>query len=87
MTRLRHYDDLGTARFVTFCCFRMQPSLKGSTTIRLLLRHLDEARHKHRFRLWGYVVMPEHVHLVMLPRDGMKLGLVIREIKSKMARE
>jgi len=65
----------------------MQPSLKGSTTIRLLLRHLDEARHKHRFRLWGYVVMPEHVHLVMLPRDGMKLGLVIREIKSKMARE
>ena len=31
--------------------------------------------------------MPEHVHLVMLPPDGMKLGLVIREIKSKMARE
>jgi len=31
--------------------------------------------------------MPEHVHLVLLPPDGVKLGLVIREIKSKMARE
>jgi putative transposase len=31
--------------------------------------------------------MPEHVHLVMLPSDQSKLGLIIREIKSKMARE
>ena len=37
--------------------------------------------------LMGYVIMPEHVHLVLLPPEKMKLGLVIREIKSKMARE
>lgn len=31
--------------------------------------------------------MPEHIHLVIRPPEIMKLGLVIREIKSKMARE
>lgn len=31
--------------------------------------------------------MPEHVHLVMYPAEGSQLGLIIREIKSKMARE
>ena len=30
--------------------------------------------------------MPEHVHLVLFPPDGMKLGLVIREIKSRSAK-
>ena len=30
--------------------------------------------------------MPEHVHLVLLPPEGMRLGLVIREIKSRSAK-
>jgi len=30
--------------------------------------------------------MPEHVHLVLFPSEGMKLGLVIREIKSRSAK-
>jgi putative transposase len=48
---------------------------------------LDAARKKHRFQLLGYVVMPDHVHLVLYLPDGMKLGLVVREIRSKAARE
>jgi hypothetical protein len=30
--------------------------------------------------------MPEHVHLVLFPSEEMKLGLVIREIKSRSAK-
>ncbi len=87
MPRLRHYDDLGTARFVTFCCYRMGEYLLDSLSRELLVKYLREARTKHLFKLMAYVIMPEHVHLVMWPPDGMKLGLVIGEIKSKMARE
>ena len=53
----------------------------------VVLNYLDAARTKHGFRLLGYVVMPEHIHLVLHPPDGMKLGLVVREIKSRSARE
>jgi putative transposase len=53
----------------------------------LLLKQIEQARLKYRFKLLAYVLMPEHVHLVMWPPDGMKMGRVIGEIKSKMARE
>jgi putative transposase len=87
MTNLRHYDNDGAARFVTFSCYRHLPSLKGEWTRRLVLKHLDAARDKHRFHLLGYVIMPDHVHFVLHPPESMKLGLVIREIKSRSARE
>ena len=87
MPKLRHYDDLGTARFVTFCCYRLGEYLSDSRALELLIKYINEGRTKHGFHLLGYVIMPEHVHLVLLPPDGMKLGLVIREIKSRMARE
>lgn len=53
----------------------------------LLIKSINDARTKHQFKLFAYVIMPEHVHLVLLPSDDTKLGLLIREIKSKMARE
>ena len=87
MPKLKHYDNLGTPRFVTLCCYHLRPSLRNEMAQALFIKHLDAARVKHGFQLLAYVVMPEHVHLVLLPPDGMKLGLVIREIKSKMARE
>jgi putative transposase len=87
MPKLRHYDNLGTVRFVTLCCYHFRPYMNNDLAKALFIKHLEAARVKHGFRLLAYVIMPEHVHLVLLPPDGMKLGLVIREIKSKMARE
>lgn len=87
MPKLKHYDDLGTARFVTFCCYRMEKNLLNPLSRDLLIENIQQARERHDFKLMAYVIMPEHVHLVMWPPDGMKLGLVIGEIKSKMARK
>lgn len=87
MTRLRHYDNLGNGRFVTFSCYRRMPSLNNPRAIEILIRYIARVRDKHKFKLFGYVIMPEHVHLVLHPPDDMKLGLVIREIKSRSARE
>ena len=40
----------------------------------------------HGFSLLGYVFMPEHVHLVLLPSERTQLGRLIGEIKSLSAR-
>ncbi len=87
MPKLKHYDNLGTARFVTFSCFRREKYLLDSLSRELVIEQLKQARLKHQFKLLAYVFMPEHVHLVLWPPEGMKLGRVIGEIKSKMARE
>jgi putative transposase len=87
MTRLRHYDDEGTDRFVTFSCYRRLAGFSDDRPKEILVHYLDIARNKHGFKIHGYVIMPEHVHLVLYPPEGMKLGLVIREIKSLSARQ
>ncbi|RJP77283.1 MAG: transposase [Candidatus Zixiibacteriota bacterium] len=86
MPILRHYDDMGTVRFVTFSCYRRLPDLNHPSAKPILIEEIANARNKHGFLLFGYVLMPEHVHLVLLPPARMKLGSVIGEIKSHSAR-
>jgi putative transposase len=87
MVQLRHYDNTGLVRFVTFNCYRNQPSLSDTQARTILIECLDAARCKYDFLLFGYVIMPEHVHLVLLPPEGQPLGLLVREIKSMSARK
>ena len=44
MPTLRHYDNLGTARFVTFSCYRRYQLLTDSTVICRFLRGNEERR-------------------------------------------
>jgi len=85
MPLLQHFDNLNTARFVTFCCYRRQQFLNSSPVIQTFLDSLADTRSNYQFRLLGYVIMPEHVHLVIHPPDGTSLGPMIGEIKSKSA--
>jgi putative transposase len=86
MTKLRHYDNLGTARFVTFSCYNRYSLLTNEADIRIFFKELDSARRRFDFALHGFVLMPSHVHLVLHPRKEMKLGTVIGEVKSLSAR-
>ncbi len=86
MTRLHHYDNLNTARFVTVLCYRRKQLLTEPRRIPILLEETDIARNKRLFLLFGYVTMPEHIYLVLHPQDGAKLGPIIGEIKSRTAR-
>jgi putative transposase len=87
MTKLRHYDNLDTARFITFSCFRRQPNLSNDSTKELFIAELNNARVKYRLRILGYVIMPEHVHLVLVPPEKSKLGLIIGALKSLIAKK
>ena len=86
MPRLRHYDNLGTARFVTFSCFRRHPYFEDDAMVMEFLKHVNGLRTECGIRILGYVVMPEHVHLVLHPPDGLELGIVIGQMKGRSAR-
>ena len=85
MERLKHYDKLGTARFITFSCHRRMNLFLDSGTFRLFLKSIDRVRQKYHFQLLGYVVMPNHVHLVIYPEKELALGRVIGELKAHSA--
>jgi len=85
MPKLRHYDDLGTVRFVTFSCYRRQRLLTEQTACEAILTELLRLRRDRGINILGYVIMPEHVHLVILPPDDLKLGPAIGVFKTRSA--
>ena len=62
---LRRYYGSGDLHFISFSCQRRHPFLGTRRTRDRFVRTLDEVRGRHGFRLVGYVVMPEHVHLLV----------------------
>jgi len=85
MDRLKHYDKLGTARFLTFSCHRRMNLFLDPEAINLFIKSLDWIRKKYRLQLLGYVVMPNHVHLVIYPQEEVPLGRVIGDLKAHSA--
>jgi len=85
MTRLRHYDHLGTARFVTFGCYRRYPFLGENFAALLFVEQLAAMRKTTGIKILGYVLMPEHVHLVLYPPDDVRLGVVVGQLKARTA--
>jgi putative transposase len=51
--------------FITWSCYRRQPLLGTTARRDLLLTVLERMRERYRFAVIGYVVMPEHVHLLI----------------------
>lgn len=82
MTRgLGRRYGLGDLHFITCSCYRRLPLL-GSTRARdAFVRILGEIRAQFGFLLVGYVVMPEHIHLLIGETPASTPSDVMRELK------
>jgi putative transposase len=82
MPRLRHYDNLSTARFITFCCYHRYQLFIYDDVRNIFIESLKHILIRHRIKILAYVLMPEHVHMVLFPPDHLKLGRIIGTLKS-----
>ena len=62
---LKRYQPAGEPHFVTFSCYGRRPLLAPAQAKSLFEGALERARPGYRFYVTGYVVMPEHVHLLV----------------------
>ena len=62
--RIRH-QQTGEFHFLTFSSFRRQPYLATVAAMELFEDALERVRLRYLFAVAGYVVMPEHVHLLV----------------------
>ncbi len=51
------------------------------------MKNLDEVRNRHNFRLIGYVVMPEHVHLLLSEPKYIDPSKALQVLKQKVSLE
>src|SRR5216683_1146827 len=85
--RLKRYYGQGDLHFVTFSCYRRLPLLGSRRARDVFVVELGRVRKKYGFRLVGFVVMPEHVHLLMSePRSGTP-STVLQMPKQRVARK
>jgi len=82
----RRYGE-GDLHFLTFSCYRRQALLGGARARSKFVKVLGEVREKYGFLLVGYVVMPEHVHLLIgEPKIGTP-STVMQVLKQRVSRE
>ncbi|MBD3166383.1 hypothetical protein GF324_07285 [bacterium] len=74
------------ARYLTFGCYHKRHLFKFTALSDLFVQHLDHWRKEYDLELWAYVIMANHVHLLVYPKEK-KLGPAIGALKSKFARE
>jgi putative transposase len=84
---LKRYYGKGDLHFITFSCYRRLPLLKTTRARNLFVKELGRVRDATGFRLIGYVVMPEHVHLLISePREGTP-STVLHKLKLGVGRK
>lgn len=62
---LKRYYGRGDLHFLTFSCYRRAPLLGTMGARNLFVQTLGKIRERYKFLLIGYVIMPNHVHLLI----------------------
>jgi len=75
------WDNDWDIHSLSFSTFHQLPLFPGVRSARWFLETLAEARRKCPFRLFAYVIMPEHVHLVLQPVPGVAMRTVLWRVK------
>jgi putative transposase len=81
----RHYGQ-GNLHFITFSCYRRMPFFAKSRARNCFVKMLDRVRTQKRFVLLGFVVMPEHVHLLVSEPEEDNLSVALQILKQQVAR-
>jgi putative transposase len=82
---LKRYQQSKQTHFVTFSCYRRMPRLHEDLVRGIFVESLERTRRSYCFRVYGYVVMPEHVHLLVSEPDVAVLATAIQALKISAA--
>ena len=83
LTRRYGQDHL---HFVTFSCYQRLPLLDSAGSRNIFVQILGEVRDRHGFALAGYVVMPEHIHLLISEPVKGTPSTVLQVLKQRVSR-
>src|SRR5260370_9531461 len=84
---LKHFQQTGDLHFINFTCHRRAPLLGEPQARDIFELTLERVRSWYGFFIVGYVVMPEHVHLLMSDPERSNLAVAIQMLKQNTARQ
>ena len=63
------WNQPGHAHFLTFSCHKRWPLLLRDRSRKWVIDAMEKARRDYNLSLWAYVIMPEHVHILIYPNE------------------
>jgi REP element-mobilizing transposase RayT len=79
----KRYYGLNDLHFLTFSCYKRQPLLGTPHTRTIFVNTLATIRERYKFLLAGYVVMPEHVHMLISESPKASPSLVRSKVSDR----
>jgi putative transposase len=83
---LVRYHQSGQTHFITFSCYHRVARLKNERVCTAFLESLERMRQQYEFCVYGYVLMPEHVHLLISEPVIGTIARVIQALKISVVR-
>ena len=80
---LHRFHETGDPHFITFSCYRRQPLLRDPHACHVFEAALEQVRRSYGIRVFGYVIMPEHVHLLVTEPERSTLAVAMQMLKQK----
>ena len=83
---LKRFQKAEALHFITFSCLQRLPLLAAQGPKDTFLSVLEETRARHQARIYAYVLMPEHVHLLINEPPGILLAQFLNSLKQTTSR-
>jgi len=88
LKKCKRFNDPNCAHELTFSCYKNQSFLTKERTRTYFIEAVVQAKEKHNFHLWAYVIMPEHVHMLIYPiYENYSISNILLSIKQSVSRK
>jgi putative transposase len=84
---LKRFQNAETLHFITFSCFHRFPLLEVPGARETVEAVLEATRVRHQARVYAYVLMPEHIHLLLNEPPRILLAQFLKAIKQVTSRK
>ncbi len=83
---LQRFQQTGHSHFVTFSCYHRQQLFTTDSAKRIFERALERVRRSFGLQVYAYVVMPEHIHLLVSEPERGLLADALKSLKQGVSR-
>ena len=87
MRNVKRYFEEGIPYFVTTVTYERRPLFQNPKLCRILLITIEYHKTIFDYLVYGYCIMPDHLHIILKPTGEFTLSYIMKMIKGSFARK
>ena len=86
MSNIKRYIEDGQIYFITAVTYNRKPIFKDKQSVNFLLLTIEYLKYFLDYFVYGYCIMPDHFHLLIMPSEKHNISKIMQYIKGNFAR-